>query len=119
MDKKLKDRVQEDVVQEQGPTDGTVIVSSIDNTMLSDESADQVMELFAEIGEIILVRSVKVQTSTIFILIIFLIKIFKCLKLGKITKNKVQRLVGSFVQKVNLIAVPSFIIADLSNMKYS
>ena len=58
VDKKLKDRVQEDVVQEQGPTDGTVIVSSIDNSMLSDSSADQVMELFAEIGEIILVRLV-------------------------------------------------------------
>ena len=61
VDKKLKDRIQEDVVQEQGPTDGSVIVSSIDNSMLSDSSADQVMELFAEIGEIILVRFVLME----------------------------------------------------------
>lgn len=56
VDKKLRDRVQEDVVQEQGPTDGTVTVSSIDKAMLSDESADKILEIFAEVGEIILVR---------------------------------------------------------------
>ena len=67
VDKKLKDRVQEDVVQEQGPTDGSVIVSSIDNSMLSDSSADQVMELFAEIGEIILVRLVLMAFFYVFV----------------------------------------------------
>lgn len=56
VDKSLKDKVQEQVVQEEGPTDATVIVSAADNSELSDETADRIPELFGDIGEIILVR---------------------------------------------------------------
>ena len=44
------------VVQEEGPTDGTVIVANSDQTDISDESTDIIVDLFGGIGEIILVR---------------------------------------------------------------
>ena len=56
VDKSLKDKVQEVVVQEEGPTDGTVIVASSDNAELSVENGDTILEIFGHIGEIILVR---------------------------------------------------------------
>lgn len=59
VDKALKDGVVEAAVEEEGPTDGTVAVASTDSQMLSDENADAVLEIFAQHGEIILVRLVK------------------------------------------------------------
>ena len=56
VDPSLKDKTQEMVVQEEGPTDGTVIVANSDQTDISDESTDIIVDLFGGIGEIILVR---------------------------------------------------------------
>lgn len=54
VDKKEKERVQAHVVQEQGPTDSTVVISTTDATMIEDDGA--LIELFSTVGEILIVR---------------------------------------------------------------
>ena len=51
-----KQRVQEQVVTDEGPTDRTVIVASADGNTVSDDTLDTILELFGELGQIDLVR---------------------------------------------------------------
>jgi len=56
VDRKVKDKVLEAMVEEEGPTDGTVIISASDDAVIPDENADRILEEFSTIGEIILAR---------------------------------------------------------------
>ncbi|XP_067943506.1 synaptojanin-1-like [Watersipora subatra] len=61
VDKTLKDRVQDLVVQKEGPTDGTVIVASSDKHDITDVNANMILDMFGTLGEIILVRFVEAE----------------------------------------------------------
>ncbi|ESP04692.1 hypothetical protein LOTGIDRAFT_135750 [Lottia gigantea] len=56
VDESAKERVFQEVIGEQGPPDGTVIISM--ETEMSDDTVNEIVELFNEVGEIIVVRFV-------------------------------------------------------------
>ncbi|CAL1535444.1 unnamed protein product, partial [Lymnaea stagnalis] len=58
VDEEKKNATLAKVVEEQGPADGTVIVSPTTGEDLSDETVDAVVEKFNEVGEIVIVRFV-------------------------------------------------------------
>lgn len=51
-----KDRVLREVIGQQGPPDGTVIVSMASGGEFTDEAVSEIMEKFTEFGEVIIVR---------------------------------------------------------------
>ena len=51
-----KSSVLSQVISEQGPPDGTVIVSSCNVEELTDECVNQIVDKFNEVGDIIIVR---------------------------------------------------------------
>ena len=53
-----KERVLQEVVNQQGPPDGTVIVSLSAGGEFEDETVNTVMERFTEIGEVVIIRLV-------------------------------------------------------------
>uniref|UniRef100_A0A2C9JV86 phosphoinositide 5-phosphatase n=1 Tax=Biomphalaria glabrata TaxID=6526 RepID=A0A2C9JV86_BIOGL len=53
-----KNAVLNKVVEEQGPPDGTVIISTLNGQELSDEVVNAVVEKFNEVGDIVIVRFV-------------------------------------------------------------
>lgn len=58
VDEEKRDTILNQVICEQGPPDGTVVVSMTTEEELDDEMVDELLGLFGDIGDIILVRSV-------------------------------------------------------------
>ena len=56
VDDKKREEVYHDVISQQGPPDGSIIVSIADQDDFEEEAVDAILEKFGEIGEIILVR---------------------------------------------------------------
>ena len=56
VDEERKSSVLSQVVAEQGPPDGTVIISLVNGGEFSDEAVNEVVERFNEVGDIIIVR---------------------------------------------------------------
>ena len=50
-----KERIFQEVIGQQGPPDGTVIVS-LPGEEIDDDMVDEIVNMFSDVGEIILVR---------------------------------------------------------------
>ena len=55
-----KERTLQEVVNQQGPPDATVIISIATGEEFEDEAVSEIVERFTEVGEIIIVRYVQV-----------------------------------------------------------
>ncbi|XP_013387463.1 synaptojanin-1 isoform X2 [Lingula anatina] len=58
VDEKRREEIYKNVISNQGPPDGTVVISMADGGEFDDQSVDDVLNLVAEAGEVILVRFV-------------------------------------------------------------
>ncbi len=56
IDEDRREEVYKHVIGQQGPPDGTIIVSMTNHQEFDDDTVDEVLNTFGEIGEIILVR---------------------------------------------------------------
>ncbi|KAK6191374.1 hypothetical protein SNE40_003083 [Patella caerulea] len=57
-EEEMKANVLQEVISQQGPPDGTVIISMATGTSITDEIVDEIVAIFNEVGEIIVVRFV-------------------------------------------------------------
>ena len=56
VDEKRREEVYQEVISQQGPPDGSIVVSIDGKDDFDDDLVDAILEKFGEIGEIILVR---------------------------------------------------------------
>lgn len=54
--RKKKNATLSKVISEQGPPDGTVIISTVSGEELSDDAVNEIVTKFSEVGDIVIVR---------------------------------------------------------------
>lgn len=55
-DEEKKNATLSKVISEQGPPDGTVIISTVSGEELSDDAVNEIVTKFSEVGDIVIVR---------------------------------------------------------------